>query len=212
MKTIPNEHTVNYTNCDFIEIGTANFDSLIETASHSVIGISIEPLKHLLDQLPNKSNIKKLNLAISNKIGSIDIYYVTQEMIDQYSLPWWFIGSSSVNHIHEGIARVLKERNLPLSIVQKSTVDTKRLSTIIDEYKIKSIGFLKIDTEGHDATILEDYFNECLINNYPLPIIIRFEHNGLYPEVDYIKIKNMATKLGYNNIQESAADTLMSRM
>ena len=194
---------------DFIEIGTSNFDSLIEKAPQDSTGISIEPLKHLLDQLPNRSNIKKLNLAISNKTGSIDIYYVTQEDIDQYSLPWWFIGSNSVNAIHSGVDRVLKERWLPLSIAQKNTINTKRLSEIIDEYGIKSIGFLKIDTEGHDAIILEDYLNECFTNNYPLPEIICFEHNGLYSEIDYIKVKNMSIKLGYQNIQESATDTIM---
>jgi len=197
---------------DFIEIGTSNFDSLIQRVSDNETGISIEPLKHLLDQLPNKSNVKKINLAISNKCGVIDIYYVTQENINQYSLPWWFIGSNSVNSIHAGVARVLKEMKLPSSLVQKNTVETKKLSTIIDEHGITSFNLLKIDTEGHDAVILEDYLSDCKMRNYPLPKIIHFENNGLYPKIDYVKIKNMAIDLGYNNIRESAADTIMYRI
>jgi FkbM family methyltransferase len=196
---------------NFIEIGTANFDSLIEKSSDTVNGLSIEPLKHLLNQLPNKLNVEKLNIAISNKQGTIDIYYVTQETIDQYDLPWWVIGSSSVGHPHEFVIKVLNERNLPISdIVKKDTVNTTRLSTIMDEYRIKSLDMLKVDTEGHDIVILEDYLQECEINKYPLPKIIQFEHNGLYPEEDYIKVKNRAVKLGYS-ISEYAADTVMHR-
>jgi FkbM family methyltransferase len=196
---------------NFIEIGTANFDSLIEKSSDTINGISIEPLKHLLDQLPNRLNVEKLNVAISNKQGSIDIYYVAQETIDQYDLPWWFIGSSSVGKPHEFVIKVLNERNLPISdIVKKDTVKTVRLSTVIDEYRVKSLDMLKIDTEGHDIVILEDYLNECELNKYPLPKIIQFEHNGLYPEEGYVKVKNTATKLGYS-ISEYAADTVMRR-
>ena len=196
---------------DFIEIGTSNFDSLIEKSSDTTNGLSIEPLKHLLDQLPNKLNITKINLAISNQHGSIDIYHVPQATINKYELPWWFIGSNSVGHPHAFVVKAIEERNLPVSsIVQKDTVTTKRLSTIIDEYNVKSFRILKIDTEGHDAVILEDYLKDCELNNYPKPTIIQFEHNGLYPEEDYIKVKDIATKLGYK-INEYVADTIMYR-
>lgn len=39
---------------DFIEIGTSNFDTLIQTCSDDAFGISIEPLNFYLNDLPNK--------------------------------------------------------------------------------------------------------------------------------------------------------------
>ena len=48
---------VNDGHFDFIEIGTSDFDTLIEDASESTRGISIEPIKYYLDRLPNKENV-----------------------------------------------------------------------------------------------------------------------------------------------------------
>jgi hypothetical protein len=61
---------------DFIEVGTANFDTIIEKVDDNTRGISIEPLKFYLDQLPDKKNVVKVNAALSNKDGFIDIYYI----------------------------------------------------------------------------------------------------------------------------------------
>lgn len=51
---------------DFIEIGTADFDTLIETADNTVRGLTIEPLNYYLKRLPCRKNIIKINAAISN--------------------------------------------------------------------------------------------------------------------------------------------------
>ena len=52
---------------DFIEVGTANFDTLLEKVNdNSIHGISIEPLAFYLEQLPDKKNIAKVNAALSN--------------------------------------------------------------------------------------------------------------------------------------------------
>ena len=61
---------------DFIEIGTSDFDTLIQSSNTTTKGISIEPLKFYLDNLPNNDNIIKSNYAVSNFNGKIDIYYV----------------------------------------------------------------------------------------------------------------------------------------
>lgn len=196
---------------NFIEIGTANFDTILQTTQDNSVGISVEPIKHLLDQLPNRHNVIKLNIAISDRDGEIKIYYVKQEIIDKYKLPWWFIGSSSVGDIHPGISRVLKEMNIdPETVVNSMFIPTKRLGSLIKEYNITSLDMLKIDTEGHDTIILIDYLSECINKNFPLPKTIHFEHNGLYSEEEYIKVKNIGTKLGYNVI-EYVADTVMTR-
>ena len=43
---------------DFIEIGTSNFDTLIEAADDTTVGISIEPIGYYLDQLPDRARVK----------------------------------------------------------------------------------------------------------------------------------------------------------
>ena len=47
-------------NYDFIEVGTSDFDTLIQDATDNCIGLCIEPIKFYLDRLPNKPNVKKI--------------------------------------------------------------------------------------------------------------------------------------------------------
>ena len=74
---------------DFIEIGTSDFDTLIESSDDNMVGLSIEPIKYYLDRLPNKKNVKKIQLAVSDVDGDIDIYYIPDEKIKEhvYSIP-----------------------------------------------------------------------------------------------------------------------------
>ena len=68
---------------DFIEIGTANFDTLIESVDEGITGISIEPLTCYLDQLPNRNDVVKVNAALSDVDGTADIYYIDQSTIEK---------------------------------------------------------------------------------------------------------------------------------
>jgi len=45
---------------DFVEIGTSDFDTLIETATDATRGLSIEPVRYYLDRLPERAGVKKL--------------------------------------------------------------------------------------------------------------------------------------------------------
>ena len=46
---------------NFVEIGTSDFDTEIQKAGDSDVGLSVEPLKKYLDRLPNKPNCVKVN-------------------------------------------------------------------------------------------------------------------------------------------------------
>lgn len=61
---------------DFIEIGSADFETLLEQATDDVKGITVEPLREYLDKLPNKENVIKVQAAISDKDGVDLIYYI----------------------------------------------------------------------------------------------------------------------------------------
>jgi hypothetical protein len=92
--------SLNVKHYDFIEIGTSDFDTLIETSNDDTIGISIEPIKHYLDRLPNKKNIIKVNAACSDSNENLKIYYISVEDIQKYNLPYWVRGCNSVNKPH----------------------------------------------------------------------------------------------------------------
>ena len=44
---------------DFIEIGTSDFNTLIQAAGPAAHGLSIDPISLYLDRLPNRPGCKK---------------------------------------------------------------------------------------------------------------------------------------------------------
>lgn len=55
-KSFENMKLMDY---DFIEIGTSNFDTLIQSADDNAKGISVDAVKYYIDNLPDKLNCKK---------------------------------------------------------------------------------------------------------------------------------------------------------
>tara|TARA_R110002153_G_scaffold260653_2_gene420764 strand:- start:2291 stop:2896 length:606 start_codon:yes stop_codon:yes gene_type:complete len=145
---------------NFIEIGTSDFRTLIQTCDDETKGLSIEPLQYYLNRLPNKKNVTKVNYAISNKEDLIDIYYVSSDNIKKFKLPMWVRGCNSINNPHPSIKKLLKEQHDNVISIQKVKCIT--WGTLINEFNVSSIDFLKIDTEGHDHIILEEYYNLCI--------------------------------------------------
>ena len=196
---------------DFIEIGTSNFDTLIQKASSETIGISIEPIKKYLDDLPDKPNCIKFNGAISNVSGMIDVYYVPKEDIIKYDLPDWVIGCNSVNKYHPTVDKLLKAKGLvSKDIICKETIPVLTFSDLVSRFNVKSCKHLKIDTEGHDITILKSYIEFCEQNENFICTEILFESNVLSnkKEVSLMieKLKSVGYKLIYSN-----HDTLMRK-
>jgi hypothetical protein len=55
-KSFENLKSIDY---DFIEIGTSNFDTLLQEADDNVKGISVDAVGYYINQLPDRSNVKK---------------------------------------------------------------------------------------------------------------------------------------------------------
>lgn len=173
---------------DFIEIGTSDFDTLIEEANNLTRGISIEPIKYYLDKLPNKRNVKKVQAAMSDKNDKLDIYYIDDVHIDEYNLPWWVRGSNSVNGPHPFAIKEIGEE-LYNNLVTIEEVPTITWSDLIVQYNIKSIDYLKIDTEGYDHVILNEYLNICEKNPELLANKIKFEcHSEVSNKIEIDKL------------------------
>ena len=194
-------------NFDFIEIGTSNFDTEIEKNDNK-IGLSIEPVKYYLNQLPDKLTCKKLNIAISNYNGTATVYYIPEKTIIQHNLPNWVKGCNTINDYHKTLRPYLNKLNLNIEELSESyEVPVKTLFSIFTEYNINMLFFLKIDTEGHDVTILNNFYKE-LNNNQNLPHIIQFESNGFDDPNIITNIIEMYKLKGYDLIYKGH-DTIL---
>lgn len=194
-------HLIDY---DFIEIGTSNFDTYIQSCGDEEIGISVDAVKYYVDSLPNKKNVKKCNLAISNENSTIDVYYVPENIIIEKNLPDWVRGCNRIGDFHplhwrEGIT--------DLCVIEKiKSIPTHQL---FYENKVKGLKKLKIDTEGHEIIILEcllNYIKNLPFEFYPKNII--FESNGNTKQEDVDCIVKSYHSIGYE-IKESGHDTCL---
>lgn len=193
---------------DFIEIGTSDFDALIQSCRDDERGLSIEPIAYYLNRLPDRSNVKKICAALSDKEGEIEIYHIPDEEIQRNNLPWWVRGSNSVNHPHQHTINAigLEVYNRLVRIDKVPTITWEKL---IKENDVDSIGYLKIDTEGYDHVILKEYLKICKTHPNLLADKIRCEY---YPPVSNIAETDKLLPLFKNyDIEKSEGDIVMTR-
>ena len=138
---------------NFIEIGTSNFDTLIEKAGKETVGISIEPIINYINELPNKKNVKKLNVAISfdDSDSYTNVYYIPKKLIKKHKLPKWTYGCNSINDYHN----MHKVRNLQ-HLVTIEKIKQIPIKQVFIDHSVTSLDLLKIDTEGGDCKILQN--------------------------------------------------------
>ena len=191
---------------DFIEIGTSNFDTLIETASNTTVGLSIEPIKYYLDSLPNRAGVKKLNCAVSrtNQKETLEVHYVPQATVKEHNLPDWLCGCNAVGDYH------LQHHVLNVThLVVKEPVPSIPIGEIFEQNNVTELDYLKIDTEGSDCEImlyLFEYLSKQDASRYPKKIL--FESNELAVPAQVELVKAKFSTLGYR-ITQTGYDTIL---
>ena len=191
---------------DFLEIGTSNFNTHIQSCSDEQVGISVEPLKFYLDDLPNKTNVKKICAAITyNKVlDNINIFYIPPDVVDKHNLPQWFKGCNRIGNYHtyhtvHGVEHLVKIESIPLLNVEE----------LLTQENIKTIKYLKIDTEGHDCIIMEGFYNYLKEKSTDyFPRHITFESNEHSNQNKVTDIIQKFTNLGYTLVQRGY-DTIL---
>jgi hypothetical protein len=192
---------------DFIEIGTSNFDTLIEAADDTTVGLSIEPVGYYLDQLPDRACVKKLEVAVArnNKYGFMSVYYVPERTIRARGLPDWLRGCNCVGNYHP--------KHIELAVrdlVQIAEVEIIPIGEVFNCYDVTELDYLKIDTEGADCEIMKhlaDFLKPEPATRYPRKIL--FESNELanqgqveYVKAEFIKLGYCVAKSGYDTVLE----------
>jgi hypothetical protein len=189
---------------DFIEIGTSNFDTLIQEAKDTTVGLSIDIIKYYLDRLPTKPNVRKLHFGISDRRRVEKAYYIPEHLIEQYQLPDWLRGCNSIGGYHP--------RHLDEGRGKWCSVETVQIITPMElfvENRVRKVRFLKIDTEGHDCVILKSLYKYILYLPYVFyPIRIQFETNELTPDRDVDEIIHLYTSIGYHVVSRGR-DTVL---
>lgn len=164
---------------DFIEIGTSDFRTVVESCKDQV-GLCIEPIPYYLNKLPTKPNVTKANYAVSSTHEEMDIFYIKPEKIKEHKLPHWVRGCNSIKKAHPTIEKLLGDKHDEIVTIDR--IQCVTWEYLIQKYDIESIDYLKIDTEGHDGVILLEYYKECIKNPNLKAKTILFENNVLRDE------------------------------
>ena len=127
--------------------------------------LSLEPNIYLkseyektLGDFIKSGKVTVLNLAVSDEDGEGEL-----------SL------ASGINSLDERFLEVVFPENI---VSSKLLVSVRRLSRILEEREIVSVGFLKIDAEGCDCRILRELFDSGKVR----PVVVMFEAVEDFPE------------------------------
>lgn len=166
---------------DFVEIGTSNFETLIQLASDESKGLSVEGLKMYQDQLPDKPHVQKVNAAISNPqdgVSTIKFYYIHPDDVKKHRLPPWLVGCNAAGKPQTEAARILKNRKLE-ELMRVDEVPVFSFAQLVEKYNVRSIGYLKVDVEGHEPIIFRSMIEKCKETPSLWPRVLKFEHKHI---------------------------------
>ena len=161
---------------DFIEIGTSDFNTLLQVAPDGSRGLSVDANAIYLDRLPNKNSVKKVNKALSDDVSLkfMPLYFLTPEDISNYNLSDWLRGCSQVGEPHAMLVAELKARNLE-HLMQMTSIEVISFSKLLTDYNASGIMYLKIDAEINTLKIASSVINTCISFRHLCPRILSFE-------------------------------------
>ena len=135
----------------FVEIGTANFDTLLPLAKQGWSGLAVEPVPYLADQAKNiysETNIHVMECAISDVSGKLDMAVARDDGS-------WLTGCSHIvspNHMGYKLSSNPDRQGDFDEIIQ---VDCITLDELL--VNMQTLDFLKVDAEGHELNIFKNY-------------------------------------------------------
>jgi len=197
---------------DFVEIGTADFDTLIQKASVDSVGLSVEPIRYYLERLPSPKGVRKVLAAITQVSGDVDIHWIPPEKIRRLRLWWWMRGCGSLGP-HPAVYPRLKNKGIVYEdVVVIERVKGMTLQELFVENKVESIGILKVDAEGCDGYIIEAFADLCAAAGYLLADRVEFENNGLVPVAEVSHVIEHLCGLGYHLVRRDRQGVVLTRL
>jgi FkbM family methyltransferase len=184
---------------DFIEIGTADFDTEIQN-HNGRIGLSVDIIQEYLDNLPNIENVKKICCGISDTSGEV----VSYKPQFPTNFPNWLRGCVSIINPHKHVIEYCTREGIDYNnYIIKRNVPIISVSDFVKQYDIEEVEYLKIDTEGHDCVILNAWLDVCATNSHLYPKRILYESKDLTNINDIMNMRTRLISLNYRlNILE----------
>lgn len=189
--------------CTFIQIGAndgISFDPLHKLITHHkdrMSGIVVEPLYRAFEQLcrtyQSFPNIVKINAAIHNSQSEMVLYTVSDDALK--TLPAYSHGIASFDKDHHALT------GTPPECIVAETVRCISLGTLLDDYDVRELDLLLLDTEGYDAEILLNLDFDRI-----KPALIRFEHGLRHGVMTPATFKKILCYLNRNGYQVMAED------
>ena len=164
----------------FLNIYKSNFKIYAFEAETKIY----EKLRHY----KSNKNINIYNFGISDKDGSLDLNVSYQEGTSTFS---------SINHNSKYLnfkSKVLGEKIFS----KKQKIDVQKIDSFCLKNGIEKIDLLKIDTEGHEMSVLLGA--EKLIKNIKI-ILLEVSNHDMYLNYDNKKIDNFLIKNNFKFIK-----------
>jgi hypothetical protein len=208
MSCLPGSTVLPGRHFDFVEVGTSGYDTLIQLADNSLVGLSIEPLKDVQDTLPNWANVIKVNCAISNAPSWKDIYFIPKVTFEAAMITMAeddpnkaLYGLSMIgqfNNYYNHALRAAPTFNILeiLAMTQRKLVPLRPAGQLLAEHGVESITFLKVDTEGFDNLIVNNVLDFFEFHKLHLPAVIQFEN--IFAPIEALKLSHRLGQLGYH--------------
>lgn len=176
---------------DFVEIGTCDYHTLLESCNNEQKGISVEPIKIYLDRLPNKPNVIKSNYAISAIDEEVDLYFVHPEMQNEKNLSFTK-GWGTIKTPHKGHGND-SDKLIENGIITKSRIKAITWKTLCQKYDVDIVDFVKIDTEGHECVVVNSILD---YTDIAFPKKLSFEKTHCNEDDLRLTVKRLI-KMGY---------------
>ncbi|KAL7533643.1 hypothetical protein ACHAWF_004569 [Thalassiosira exigua] len=147
---------------DAVEIGTSNFDTLIQRKGPDDTGLSVDALQMYVDQLPNSTCWRTIASAVVGRAedvppsGFMRAYFVRPEDIERHGLYDWLRGSNSVGRPHAIAVNALEKKGMS-HLLRNASVPVTSMGRLLDDFGVCRAGALKIDVEGLDGELLLGY-------------------------------------------------------
>ena len=148
----------------FLEIGAANFDTLLPLAEQGWHGTVVEPVPYLAEQLremfKDYPNVDIVQKAVSDYDGEVELIVGNDDH--------WVTGVSHVvsdNHLGYRLSEHPDRQNDFSEVI---TVPCVTLDTLLHDWEYCDL--MKVDTEGHELNIFMNYSFRVK------PSLIKVEH------------------------------------
>jgi len=209
---------------NFIEIGSCDFDTFLQKCSDEEMGITVEPIRKYLDNLPIRENVKKVCAAVVPIVTEdINVYFIDSDDFDRDSDEYWpgkkfpgyLRGCNSVSKPHDyhvacpenlwvaqqhgaNYPNVMKTYNLlETGLVKVEKCSCITFEELVKENNVSFVNQIKLDTEGQDCVLLNSILDFYEKRTIQYPKIIQFESNMHNEPDDVDRMCKRLTDLGY---------------